>query len=317
MARPLRIIYPGAFYHVTSRGNEKKDIFKSRRDREKFLEYLTSASERYGAVIHAYCLMSNHFHLLLETPSGNISQIMSHIIGAYTTYFNIKRKRAGHLFQGRYKAILVEADEYAVELSRYIHLNPVKAGIAVEPGEYQWSSYRSYIGEALLPEWLKTSYILSCFGKKEPTARKNYCDFVEKLDVEKYESPLNNAIGGSILGSPGFIEEITETHLKGREEDKGIPALRHFSGKPSLEDIINAAKEAIRDNEKLARQAGIYLCHKYSGAALKEIANKFDVGETAIGEASKRFIKKMEEDESLQKLVENALVRTKKWEMES
>jgi len=128
MARPLRIEYPGAHYHITSRGNEQKDIFKSQRDREKFLEYLECATTRYGAVIHAYCLMSNHFHLLLETPEGNLSEIMRHINGAYTTYFNVKRKRAGHLLQGRYKAILVDADEYLVELSRYIHLNPVRVG---------------------------------------------------------------------------------------------------------------------------------------------------------------------------------------------
>ncbi|MBI5485497.1 MAG: transposase [Deltaproteobacteria bacterium] len=313
MARPLRIIYPGAFYHVTSRGNERKDIFKSRRDREKFLEYLASATERYGAVIHAYCLMSNHFHLLLETPAGNLSQIMSHIIGAYSTYFNIKRNRSGHLFQGRYKAILVEADEYAVELTRYIHLNPVKAGISVKAGEYQWSSYQSYTGKSQLPVWLKTGFTLGYFGKNESASQNNYRDFVENQDVALYESPLNNAIGGSILGSPGFIEEITEAHLKGRDEDKGIPALRHFSNRPTLEDIINAAKEAITDNEKLSRQASIYLCHKYSGATLKEIACKFDVGETAIGEASKRFIKKMEEDELLRKLIKNALARIKKW----
>src|SRR5689334_9740825 len=111
MARPLRIEFPGAYYHVTSRGNEKKDIFKSRRDREKFLSYLQSAVERYKAVIHAYCLMTNHYHLLIETPEGNLSQIMHHINGAYTTYFNVKRKRTGHLFQGRYKAIIIEADE--------------------------------------------------------------------------------------------------------------------------------------------------------------------------------------------------------------
>jgi putative transposase len=139
MARPLRIAYPGAWYHVTSRGNEQKDVFKSSKDREKFLDYLVSATERYGAAIHVFCLMSNHYHLLLETPGGNLSQIMRHINGAYTTYFNVKRKRAGHLFQGRFKAILIEADEYALELSRYIHLNPVRAGMADEPGEYAWS----------------------------------------------------------------------------------------------------------------------------------------------------------------------------------
>ena len=129
MARPLRITYPGAFYHVTSRGNERKDIFKSRRDREKFLEYFESAAKRYDAVIHVFCLMDTHYHLLLKTPSGNLPQIMRHVNGAYTTYFNVKRGRSGHLFQGRYKAILVDIDEYAKELSRYIHLNPVRAKI--------------------------------------------------------------------------------------------------------------------------------------------------------------------------------------------
>ncbi|MCK5545000.1 MAG: transposase, partial [Desulfobulbaceae bacterium] len=141
MARPLRITFPGAFYHITSRGNEGKVVFKSKRDREKFLEYLESATKRYDALIHAYCLMDNHYHLMVETPSGNLPQIMRHINGAYTTYFNIKRKRSGHLFQGRYKAILVEIDEYAKELSRYIHLNPVRAGMVEKPEAYQWSSY--------------------------------------------------------------------------------------------------------------------------------------------------------------------------------
>ena len=124
MARPLRITFPGAFYHVTSRGNERKNIYKSKRDREKFLEYLGEAHERYGAIIHAYCLMTNHYHLLIETPDANLPQIMKHLNSSYTTYFNVKRKRFGHLFQGRYKAFLVYKDDYALELSRYIHLNP-------------------------------------------------------------------------------------------------------------------------------------------------------------------------------------------------
>ncbi len=118
MGRPLRIEYPGAFYHVTARGNEQREIYKSIADRERFLDYLASATERYGAVVHVWCLMTNHYHLLLEAPAGNLSQIMRHINGAYTNYFNTKRRRSGHLFQGRYKAILVERDAYAMELSR-------------------------------------------------------------------------------------------------------------------------------------------------------------------------------------------------------
>ena len=198
MARPLRIEYPGAFYHVTSRGNEQKDVFKSQKDREKFLSYVESAVVRYGAVVHTWCLMSNHYHLLLETPSGNLSQIMRHINGAYTTYFNVKRKRAGHLFQGRYKAILVEADAYALELSRYMHLNPVRAGMVAKPEHYQWSSYRSYIGHSPTPEWLKTDFILGYFGRKAPDAKNSYRRFVEDLLDSEYESPLQATVASTV-----------------------------------------------------------------------------------------------------------------------
>jgi putative transposase len=172
MARPLRIEYPGAFYHVTSRGNERKDIFKSNTDREMFLSYLASAQEKYEAVVHAYCLMSNHYHLMIETPLGNLSQIMKYINSAYTNFFNIKRKRTGHLLQGRYKAILVEADAYAAELSRYIHLNPVRAGMVRSPEEYRWSSY-GYYTEGCAPSWLKTEFILAYFDTDTTQSRKD------------------------------------------------------------------------------------------------------------------------------------------------
>ena len=304
MARPLRITYAGAYYHITSRGNEQRDIFKSQKDREKFLYYLESATERYDAVIHAYCLMDNHFHLLLETPRGNLSEIMRHIVGAYTTYFNIKRKRAGHLFQGRYKAILIEGDEYATELSRYIHLNPVRAGIVALPEEYKWSSYKSYIGQVQSPKWLKTDFVLGYFGKKGAAARKKYREFVEDLVGKKYESPLNGAVGATILGSAGFIKEIAAIHLKEREEDKNIPALRHFEERPTLSEICLSVKKTLDDNGKLARQASIYLSHRCSGERLREIAELFNIGETAICEASKRFSEKMKGDKELRDKVD-------------
>jgi putative transposase len=299
MARPLRITYPGAFYHVTSRGNEKKDVFKSRKDREKFLEYLTSATERYGAVIHVYCLMDSHYHLLLETPACNLSQIMQHINGAYTTYFNVKRKRVGHLFQGRFKAILVDADEYATELSRYIHLNPVRAGIAGKPEDYPWSSYRSYIGQSVGSEWLKRDFVLGYFGKTAANAMKSYRTFVEELLGEEYESPLKNTYGTAILGTNGFIETITEAHLKTKEADRELPALRQFVTRPSLEEILAAVKMIIEIDEKLARQACMYLCHRYSGEKLRTIGELFNVKESAITEASRLFPLKMKKDKSL------------------
>ena len=170
MARPLRITYPGAFYHITSRGNERKEIFKSLADREKFLFYLESATRRYDAMIHVYCLMSNHYHLLLETPSGNLSQILRHVNGAYTTYFNTKRQRSGHLLQGRFKAILVDMDEYSKEHSRYIHLNPHRAKMIDNLEQYRWSSYLDYIGTRKPPAWLERNFILGYVGKKPSIA---------------------------------------------------------------------------------------------------------------------------------------------------
>jgi len=234
MARPLRITYPGAFYHVTSRGNERKDIFKSKRDREKFLEYFESAAKRYDAVIHVFCLMDTHYHLLLETPSGNLPQIMRHINGAYTTYFNVKRGRSGHLFQGRYKAILVDIDEYAKELSRYIHLNPVRAKMVKTPEEYEWSSYKFYIGEKKPPEWLYRDFILGYFGKKVSIAQKEYHKFVTAIVNKKYDNPLDEVVSSTLLGSPDFIAFVKDKFLSGKKPDKGLPALKELIKKGIL-----------------------------------------------------------------------------------
>ena len=299
MARPLRIEYPGAFYHVTSRGNEQKDVFRNKRDREKFLEYLASASERYAAVIHAYCLMNNHYHLLLETPDGNLSRIMMHINGAYTTYFNVKRKRAGHLFQGRYKAILVDADDYLSELSCYIHLNPVRAGIVERPEQYQWSSYRNYTGSAA-PAWLQTGFILGNFAQNQDEANEKYRNFIEDCLGKEYESPLLGTIGAAILGDRKFIEKISSTHLR-RKDDDDIPALRRLARRPAPEKIISAANAAI-DDAKLARRVAMYLSHKHSGMKLKEIGELFDVRDTGVSEASRRFQKELDADGKLMEI---------------
>ena len=304
MARPLRIEYPGAFYHVTSRGNEQKDVFKSQKDREKFLDYLASATERYGAVLHAYCLMGNHYHLLLETPEGNLSQIMRHINGAYTTYFNVKRKRAGHLFQGRYKAILVEFDEYAMELTRYIHLNPVRAGMVALPEDHIWSSYRSYIGLSSALDWLRTEAILASFGNGVETAKQRYRTFVEDRLGKEYESPLKETYGTAVLGSEGFVARIAQTHIAAKGEDRTIPGLKAFASRPSPEAILGAVSSVMGGNEKQARQVGMYLCHRLSGKKLKEIGDLFGVKETAIAEARRQLSRKLKADRDLAKTVE-------------
>lgn len=302
MGRPLRIEFPGAHYHVTSRGNEQKDVFKSQKDREQFLSYLESAVFRYGAVIHAYCLMGNHYHLLLETPSGNLSQIMQHINGAYTNYFNVKQKRYGHLFQGRYKAILIEADEYAEELSRYIHLNPVRAGMVSRPEEYRWSSYLDYIEGRKSPEWLKTAFILDYFGKGK-NACKKYQVFVEDLIEREYESPLNGATAATILGGAEFVTEIAARHVDGKQHGRDLPAVRKLSARPTMEAIIKAARN-LAGNDRLSEKVGIYLCHKYSGAKLKEIGERFGIGESAVSQSSRRFAQELGRDDELRKLAE-------------
>ena len=303
MARSLRIEYPGAYYHVTSRGNERKDVFKTQKDREKFLSYLNTASERYGAVVHVWGQMDNHYHLLLETPAGNLSEIMHHINGAYTTYFNVKRNRSGHLFQGRFKAILVEADVYATELSRYIHLNPVRAGIVDRPEEYQWSSYRSYIGETPVPAWLETRQLHGCFAQELSVAQRKYREFVEDLLGQAYESPLDKVVGSSILGSEDFVERIKAKYLDREGRKDSVPALRQLSVQPSLETVLSAV-ESIFGNSKHGRQATIYFCHRYSGAKLRDIGSLLGVRGPAIAEGSRRFGMKLEEDDNLKCMAE-------------
>ena len=303
MARQLRIEYPDAYYHVTARGNERKEIFKSEKDREKFLSYLESAVNRYGAVIHVWCLMSNHYHLLVETPSGNLSQIMQHINGAYTNYFNTKRKRSGHLFQGRYKGILVEADEYALELSRYIHLNPVRIGVVNEPGDYRWSSFQEYTGKRKMADWLSTEFILGYFDKSQPAAQKKYQQFVEEMVGKEHESPLQQMVAATMLGTPEFVATIQEQHIDGKSPDRNLPALKQLKGKPTIDQILEITRSVIKEDEKLATKVAIYLCHRFSGTKLKEIGDRFGVKESAVSQSSRRFALELEKDKKLQKLV--------------
>jgi REP-associated tyrosine transposase len=303
MARPLRIIFSGAFYHITARGNERKAVFKSKRDREKFLEYLESASERYNAVIHAFCMMDNHYHLLLETPSGNLSQIMRHINGAYTTYFNVKRKRSGHLFQGRYKAILVEMDEYAKELSRYIHLNPVRAELVEAPEDYLWSSYNFYIGKKKSPEWLHREFILGYFGGKASTSQKEYLKFVQSRIGQVYDSPLRDVVGSLLLGSQGFINFIKQEFILRREPDKDLPALRQLVPRVSMEVVFDEVDSVFKQDLAFSRNLKIYLCHRYTGEKLKSIGDHFGISESAVSHAGKRARGQIELDRKLKKRV--------------
>jgi len=310
LARPLRIEYPGALYHVTSRGNDKKDIFRSIKDRQKFLSYLSSAWERHGAVFYAYCLMSNHFHLMLETPQGNLSRIMKHINGSYTTYFNVKHKRAGHLLQGRYKAILVQADTYAAELSRYIHLNPVRAKMVSSPEEYQWSSCCRYL-EGTEPSWLSTSLVLGYFGGEAEDRRGNYRDYLYDAIGKESRDPLADSVASTILGTDDFVRDIREKYLEGKEKDRDLPALKDLSRGPDVAVIKTVSEDAFPENEKLARTAGIYLCWRCSGAKLKEIGELYGISESGVNRACWRFEKMMGRDKDLREKLERLTEKLK------
>ncbi len=300
MARPLRIEYPGAFYHITSRGNEGKRIFQSNRDMERYLSYLESAYERYGAVIHCYCLMGNHYHLLLETPRGNLSQIIHHINGAYTTYFNIKRGRFGHLFQGRFKGILVDRDAYCKELSRYIHLNPVRAGIVKVPSEYRWSSYRYFIGEERKPHWLTMEVVLEDFGGEGRKGYRGYREYVEGREAEKLESPLKRVVASTFLGSEEFIDSIRVRYLKKKRLDKrNIPALRGVFRGPSLEEIERVVDRVLGKDHILYKKMCIYLNHRYSGMKLEEIGKYYEMKGSTVSQLSRRFNVMLEGDKEL------------------
>jgi hypothetical protein len=248
--------------------------------------------------------MSNHYHLLLETPSGNLSQIMRHINGAYTTYFNVKRKRAGHLFQGRYKAILVEADAYALELSRYMHLNPVRAKMVIKPEDHQWSSYRSYIGHSATPAWLKTDFILGCLGRGASITSSAYRRFVEDLLDREYESPLNATVASTILGGEEFIRTVSDRHLGQTRSARNLPAVKALAHRPSMDAIIMAIKAELGDRIALLRTVSLYGCQKYSGAKLKDIGVRFGISDSAVSQASRRVAVQAETDPHLKKMLD-------------
>jgi len=307
MARPLRINYPGAFYHITARGNERKAVFKSNQDRKQFLSYLGSAHKRYGAVIHGYCLMDNHYHLLLETPRENLSQIMHHINGAYTTYFNVKRNRCGHLFQGRYKAILVEKDSYCQELSRYIHMNPIRAGIVEKIELYPWSSYLSYIGERKEDEWLETVFVLRYFGKRVDFAREKYREYVENAIGKRMEDPLKQVYASTILGSESFIEWAQgKIDRQSREKDsRDIPALKALACRPTLDQIQQGTVDVVRDDAGLQKKIAMYLSQDMGGYSLIEIGERHGLQASAVSQSNRRFRKKMKEDKHINEIVKD------------
>jgi len=206
MARPLRIEFSGALYHVTSRGDGCEDIYWDECDRICFNNVLAHVCERFNWVVHAYCLMSNHYHLLIETPDANLSQGMRQLNGVYTQAFNRNHCRVGHVFQGRYKGILVQKESYLLELARYIVLNPVRAEMVRAAKDWPWSSYRATAGLVVAPSWLHTNWLLSGFAKNKRRAIERYREFVS--EGKRQPSPWQYLKNQIYLGSDEFVDEM-------------------------------------------------------------------------------------------------------------
>jgi hypothetical protein len=248
--------------------------------------------------------MGNHYHLLLETPRGNLSKILHYINGAYTTYFNIKRSRSGHLFQGRFKGILVDKDEYCKELSRYIHLNPVRAGIVKAPLEYPWSSYRYFVGKDKKPKWLTTELVLDDFGGEGRRGFKRYSEYVERAESKELENPLKKVIASTFLGGKEFIDRITLEYLEKKEMDRrDLPALRTILKGPSLESIERAVIKIVGRDHLLFEKICIYLGYQHSGLSLREMGEYFGMQRSAISQLSRRFAETIRGNQELRKVL--------------
>lgn len=265
MSRPLRIEYPGAFYHLTSRGNARQAIFLDDTDREILLDVLGSMVERFGWRIHAYCLMGNHYHLLAETPQPNLSGGMRWLNGVYTQRFNRRHERVGHVLQGRFKAILVERDSYLLELARYIVLNPVRAGMTNAPGRWRWSSYRATAGEKPSPPWLSVSGILEQLGNGEVPAQDCYREFVAAgLDRA---SPWRHLRGQVLLGTESFVRALT-TKLATVRDLSETPRSQRLAHRPALERLLSAAVGQSRaERDTAIREAHVRHAYTYAEIA--------------------------------------------------
>lgn len=235
MTRPLRIEYPGAVYHVTSRGNEKKAVFKDALDRENFLNTLQQVNKRYNWLCHAYCLMTNHYHLLIETPDANLSLGMRQLNGVYTQLFNKRHKRTGHLFQGRFKGILIQKDSHLLEVCRYVVLNPIRAGMVENPQQWKWSSYRATAGQEKSHPSLTTNWVLGQFSGKRKMAKRKYSQFVNGEIGEK--SIWTEVKGQIILGEDKFVDSLADL-LKKHRQIPEIPRSQRYANRPTLEKIF-------------------------------------------------------------------------------
>ena len=318
MTRPLRIQFPGAVYHVINRGNDKNDIFNDDEDRSCLLKILSQSSKTYNVKLYCFVLMKNHFHLLVETPLGNLSEFMRHFNISYTSHYNRRHNRVGHLYQGRYKSILVQKDSYLSMVSRYIHLNPVKtvATKMLKPDQrlqylwaYRWSSLPGYLSQDCRLDFLNYDTILSEYGGANQVGINLYKqqlseDLSADLEIE------SKVIARTMLGDKEFASRISDTHLKNKKE-REKPSIGEMHKYLSQDVVLTLlAAEFGVDPEKiffgsgLIRQITMTVLYTHAGLNNREIGNLFKVDYSTVSQSRKRLREKVEKDESTGELLD-------------
>ncbi|WP_459723826.1 REP-associated tyrosine transposase [Sideroxyarcus sp. TK5] len=275
MARPLRLELAGGIYHVTSRGDRREDIFLNDADRLVWLEIFAQTCKRFNWVCHAWCLMDNHYHIVVETIEGNLAQGMRHLNGVYTQTFNRTHKRVGHVFQGRYKAIIVEKEGYLLELARYVVLNPLRAGMVKNIADWQWSSYAAMLGAQPAPEWLQTDWILGQFSPQRRRAINLYIDFVR-----------------AGVGLPSVWEQLSGQVFLG--SDRFLKRMQAMTDKAAIGEIPRAQRRPVarpldyyqtKHPDAKAAMSAAYATGDYT---LQEIADHFGVHYATVSRAVKK-----------------------------
>ena len=275
MSRPLRLELAGGLYHVTSRGDRREDIYADDTDRLAWLEVLTQCCERFNWAIHAWCQMSNHYHIVVETPEANLSAGMRQLNGVYTQKVNRRHHRVGHVFQGRFKGILVERDSYLLELARYVVLNPVRAGIVKQVRQWKWSSYLAMVGKAPRPEWLHTDWLLGQFGTSRARQIARYIEFVQEGIREP--GVWDGLKGQVFLGSDAFVQAMqAELEAAAKHTQREIPRLQRRALARSL-DYYRGAFEDTKTGMAAAYATGDY--------TLQAIADAFGVHYSTVSRA--------------------------------
>ena len=275
MSRPLRLEIPGGLYHVTSRGDRREDIYHDDTDRLAWLSVLGQTCERYNWLIHAWCQMSNHYHMIIETVEGNLSAGMRHVNGVYTQAVNRRHDRSGHVYQGRYKAILVERDSYLLELSRYVVLNPVRAAMVKNVRQWKWSSYHAMIGTELRPEWLETDWLLGQFGSQRTRQIERYVEFVQ----EGVRGPRvwQQLKGQVFLGNDLFVETMRKRlESNAKFATKEIPRIQRRALAQSL---------AYYHEEFVDAKQGMAAAYATGDYTLQAVADAFGVHYSTVSRA--------------------------------